>query len=146
MLRFVCHTCGCAFGMHGNHHNLPRNTQELILYSPFPLLSNPVHLFSLFFQKNFVKIETIRKYRLVLPCVREKSVPDFLTQSNLFFRSQLTAEAHQRTQEENRRITASVVKRTIRALRVMSERTARTGCAGFGCGLKDTPRNPDLFG
>ena len=55
------------------------------------------------------------------------------------FRSQLTAEAHQRTQEENRRITASVVKRTIRALRVMSERTARTGYAGFA-------RKPGLFG
>ena len=43
------------------------------------------------------------------------------------------------TQEENRRITARVMKRTIRALRVMSERTVRTGCAGFA-------GNPDLFG
>ena len=50
------------------------------------------------------------------------------------------------TQEESRRITASVMKSTIRALRVMSERTARTGCAGFGCDLKDTPRTPGLFG
>ena len=58
----------------------------------------------------------------------------------------MTDAAHQRTQEENRRITASVMKTTIRALRVMSERTVRTGCAGFGCGLKDTPRNPGLFG
>ena len=64
MLRFVLSYVRLCFGMRGNHHNLPRNTQELILYIAPPLFSNLVPLFSLFFKKIFVKIETIRKYNV----------------------------------------------------------------------------------
>ena len=58
--------------MRGNHHNLPRNTQELILYSPSVPFSTPVQLFSLFFQKILLKIEIIRNFVLFLPRPSEK--------------------------------------------------------------------------
>ena len=70
MLRFDCHTCGLCYGMRGNHHNLPRYTNELLLYTPPRPFSNPLTFFSLFFLKIFVKTETFRKYYLVLPFSR----------------------------------------------------------------------------